>query len=300
MRKAFLILAHKNPSQLGRLVRTLDDGASFFFIHVDKSSDLPDFEAELQYCDKVRFVKREKAEWARFGLVQATINGLRAIAFSGHHFQQVFLLSGQDYPIKRNEYLTQFAEENKDRIFLEYHHLPAPEKWQPHGGLYRVNKYFFGFGPWNKFRSRSLNMLAGQFPFLQRKMYQDMKPYAGSMWWILNKAAVDYILDFIENNPGYIEFHQHTFAPDEVFFQTILLNAKDLKIAGHIVNTNKRFIKWKDQHASHPEIIDTEHLTEILDSDDLFARKFDYDSGSPVLDQIDHHLQAKHYHEAIL
>lgn len=289
MIKAYLILAHKYPGQLDRLIEALDDECSFFFVHIDKSSDIEEFEGLKKYGEKLEFLQREKAGWATYGLVQAILHGLQAARDSDHVFSHIILLSGQDYPIKSNEYITKFAEEHADKNFIEYHRLPDHDKWQPHGGLYRVNKYFMGFTAWQKLCSRSLNFLGGQLSFLQRKMYENMVPYAGSMWWILNMSAVDYILDFIKEHPGYIAFHQYTFAVDEVFFHTILLNARDKEFTRNIVNSNMRFIKWKDHTSSHPELISEESLPELEHSDALFARKFEERKNIDILDKIDRH-----------
>ena len=45
MQKNYLILAHKNPEQLCRMIRTLDDGVSTFFIHVDAKVAIEPFKA---------------------------------------------------------------------------------------------------------------------------------------------------------------------------------------------------------------------------------------------------------------
>ena len=40
MKKNYLILSHKNPQQVCRLINRLDDGTSEFFVHVDLKSNL--------------------------------------------------------------------------------------------------------------------------------------------------------------------------------------------------------------------------------------------------------------------
>ena len=48
MQKNYLILAHKNPQQLYRLIKALDDGKSQFFIHVDSKTAIEPFTALFQ------------------------------------------------------------------------------------------------------------------------------------------------------------------------------------------------------------------------------------------------------------
>ena len=48
MQKNYLILAHKNPQQLTRMIKTLDDGNSKFFIHLDAKTPIEPFTAQLE------------------------------------------------------------------------------------------------------------------------------------------------------------------------------------------------------------------------------------------------------------
>jgi hypothetical protein len=289
MIKAYLILAHKYPAQLRRLVRALDDDKSFFYIHIDQTADISTFDNLQPWGEKITFVRREKAEWAGYGLVQAILNGLQAIAESRREFSHVILLSGQDYPVKSNEEIRSFLQQHAGTSFMESYRLPAPQKWPGTGGMYRVNKYYIGTRPWQLFRSRSLNFLARPFPFLQRRIYKNMEPYAGSMWWILSMDAVRYVVTFTQQNPGYAAFHRYTFAADEVFFQMILLNEPAKSQLGTVINSDKRFIRWKDIYASHPEVLGSDAAKEALRSDALFARKFDMQFDDYALDAIDAH-----------
>ena len=43
MTKAYIILAHKNPAQVNRLIKQLDDKFSEFFLHVDKNANIEGF-----------------------------------------------------------------------------------------------------------------------------------------------------------------------------------------------------------------------------------------------------------------
>ena len=43
MKFAYLILCHKNPSQLTDLIDTLQDGSNYFFVHVDNKVDIVPF-----------------------------------------------------------------------------------------------------------------------------------------------------------------------------------------------------------------------------------------------------------------
>jgi hypothetical protein len=292
MKKAYVILAHKNAAQLRRLITALHDGHSVFFIHIDGRSDITSFASVADFGNSVQFVPRVKTTWAGFGLVEAVLNGMMAVKKCREHIEHVFLLSGQDYPIKSNDYINDFIADQGEKIFIEYFQLPNFEKWKPNGGLYRVNKYFMGLKPHQRFAAKAANAVAGVIPAFRRKQYKSMKPFAGSMWWSLPIHAVNYILDFVNKHPRYTAFHKYTFAADEVFFQSILLNAREDRIASAIVNNDKRFIRWKDISSAHPEILSKNDLGDMQRSDALFARKFDMSKHPEVFDLIDAHCHS--------
>jgi hypothetical protein len=294
MRKAYIILAHKNPAQVSRLIERLDDKRSSFFLHVDKKCGdemLKDIQIRNAEVNKV---KRAVANWGEYGLVQAVLNSLQAIRDTGIYFDYIILLSGQDYPIKPNKAIDRFLQASSYSIFLEHFSLPNDKKWQPSGGMYRVNKYFFGFKWYQRYLAKVVNGIGIILPALRRRIPSDMKPYSGSIWWIIDQYTMFYILDFVNKNPGYVRYHRSTFAADEVFFHMLLLNTEDEKIRKGISNTNLHHIRWKDIKSSHPEIMLTEHFHELKRSSAMFARKFDVTVDTDILDLIDKYCLSEH------
>ena len=169
---------------------------------------------------------------------------------------------------------------------MEWFTIPA-KKWQPRGGMYRFDKYFFGIKSSQKYLAKIMNFVAFFLKKFQRNLPSHMLPYGGSQWWIIDNYALKYILNFITQNPSYVDFHKYTFAPDEVFFQTILLNSEDKALLKSICNTSKRFFAWEDSSHPHPQTLTTSHFNNIINSDELFARKFDETVDSKILDLID-------------
>ena len=248
--------------------------------------------------ENITWVKNVNSQWASFGLVNAVLNAMQAVKNSNIQFHRIILLSGQDYPVKSNAYINEFLKQSSFSTFLEYYQIPN-EKWQPKGGLYRVNKYYIGQDFLQKYLAKALNLLANFIKPLQRKLPGNVKPYAGSQWWIIDDYALNYILSFIKNNPRYTAFHRYTFAPDEVFFHTILLNAKDEKIQNNISRDNKRFYRWFNASNAHPDILTKDDFESIFNSDALFARKFDATVDEEILNSIDENcLQQKSIYAA--
>ncbi|WP_429382304.1 beta-1,6-N-acetylglucosaminyltransferase [Mucilaginibacter sp. UYCu711] len=280
-------MAHKNAVQIKRLIESLEDGLSHFFLHLDLKSGIKISDIGLNSYVKVSPVESINSNWGRFELVQATLNAMALIKQQPVKFDRIILLSGQDYPIKSNEYINDFYQYSDYSIFLDHFSIPDYKKWSSNGGLYRIDKYFFGFSRFLKFIARIVNFLALFIKCLQRTIKTELKHYHGSQWWTIDSYSLNYILNYISEHPEYITFHKYTFAPDELFFHTIILNADDTQIISKIFNDNKMLMKWENEFIAHPEILDRNDLETLKISDSLFARKFDIKVDVVVLDMID-------------
>lgn len=295
MEKAYIIMAHKNPRQVHRLVSRLNDGFSEFFIHIDKTVAIAPFENIKEIGKVVQFIERVDSKWGGFGSVQASLNGLKAIKNSGKSFDHIFLLSGQDYPIKTNAAIDQFLAKSPYSVFIEYFPIPNYKKWsgKNRGGLYRVDKYYFGLKKQEILLSKTMNFLAGYLHFLQRKIPNVLKPYAGSQWWSMDMKMLNYILDYDNNHPEYRAFHKYTFVPDELYLQMIVANISNKTLIQTIENNNKRFMIWEKASSAHPNILRAKDFGAIIASDQLFARKFDENVDAEILNLIDQEILFK-------
>src|SRR5438309_6901700 len=104
MKIAHLILAHKNPLQLERLLRALEHPGFDFYIHIDGKSDIRQFEHLFNNKNVFPIKNRAKIYWASFGTIQATMNGLNEILPKGE-YDYVNVISAQDFPIKPASYI---------------------------------------------------------------------------------------------------------------------------------------------------------------------------------------------------
>lgn len=289
MKKAYIILAHKQPEQLYKLIERLDDNFSTFFIHIDKKKSIADFNNLLVFKDKVQFIKREASNWGGIGIVIAILNAFKVIKECNQEKRQIILLSGQDYPIKTNNHIDDFFSTSKYSVFIEYWSMPNFEVWKDKGGMGRISKYYFGKKIYQKYLAKTINFIAIILPFLKRALPYNLKPFCGWMWWSIDNYALEYILQFINKHPKYLKYHKYTFVPDEFFFQTILLNSKDKRLLASITNNNMRYIRWQEGKA-HPDTLRVNDLQNLLQSDALFARKFDPDKDKLIISRIDYYL----------
>lgn len=125
--------------------------------------------------------------------------------------------------------------------------------------------------------------------YKKRDFPRGLQPYGGWTWWCITRSTAEYIEKFIKDRPDYIKFHKFSHVPDEMFFQTILLNSEDKNIRDSIVNKTLTYTKWIPQQP-HPEILTMNNYEEIIKTDKLFARKFDIEIDSKVLELIDQEI----------
>ncbi len=250
----------------------------------------------------MRLLPRIKVYWGEWGMVESTLSGLKVALAEQPAVDFFVLISGQDYPIKSQDYLKSFYKNNIGSSFLSYTSMPVRDwNWELDGGMDRLHRYFIRVGnyrwayppyaPPKGIKQNALYFFAKGIYRLPRPQPEGITPYAGATWWLLHRNAASFILDFVNLHPDYIRFHRNTKFVDEIFFQTILCNGPE-KIRLSLVNNDLRFIDWKhkDENMGHPQILRMQHRDELAQSDAIFARKFDPRIDPEILDWIDQHL----------
>jgi hypothetical protein len=267
---------------LYRLVDRLDAGNVHFLIHIDKKVDdalFTSIKARLEPGGNVHFIKRWKCNWAGFGISQATWQGLKELKERGIPHDYVCLMSGQDYPIKPNDYISSFFRKHAGKSFIHAEKFPQPYWIYENGGYDRIENWYvvtaknqYGF-PKRMFRhNRYLNKLfSGTFGLImpKRKFPASFEPYGGAQFWALHKDHVSYVLKTIDENPSFFRFFRHVRVPDEILFQTIMGNHKNAE--NEIISDTLHFLEWNRPGAT----LTLEDRDNLQKSHYLFARKFD-------------------------
>jgi hypothetical protein len=111
---AYLIQAHHQPAHFYDLVCQLNHKEVCFFVHIDKKSNQENFKNKVNHLRNVFFVQnRINVVWAGFSQVQATLSMIALALNSVYNFKYFVLLSGVCYPIKSNNYIIKFFQNNK-------------------------------------------------------------------------------------------------------------------------------------------------------------------------------------------
>jgi hypothetical protein len=279
MRLAHLILVHDNPKQLERLINKLIYSRSDVYIHVDKKSDISEFE-HLKLLPNVFLIKNRKSVgWGNYSMVDATLISMQEILDTNIEYSHINLLSGQDYLLKRIDEIEVFYFSNPDKSFMAY--LSINKEWQD--AKKRLIKYNFG-----DFKIPFKHQIQEIVNFVMphRRIPENMEPYGRSQWITITPVCIKYVIEILRLKPEVLNFFKWTWAVDEIFFQTILLNSpyKDC-----IVNENKRYIKF-EKGQLNPKLLKIDDAEALLNSDKFFARKFSMQVDSQILDLLDKNI----------
>jgi hypothetical protein len=277
---AYLILAHRNPEQVRRLIARLAGERARFLVHFDARTDLSAHEAQLRSLPDVRLADdRHKSDWGSFALVRATLDLMEAALAIHPEVRRLTLLSGQDYPIKPRRQIESFLlEEHPDRSFVEHFRLPRPD-WGPDGGMSRIeDRHVLIAGRVRSLRNSRLG--------IRRSLPGGLTPFQGGQYWSLTRDCAELVLRYGEHHPEVVRFFRRTAMPDELFFQTIVMSSP---LAAMAENSDLRYERW-DEGGSHPAVLTAEDLPALRASQALFAKKFDTAVDPDVLDRIDREL----------
>lgn len=96
-----------------------------------------------------------------------------------------------------------------------------------------------------------------------------------------------YLIKFVNNNPYYYRFFKNSFIPDEIFFNTIIMNSP---FKFNVENNLLRYVDW-ERGPEFPRSLRIEDYDRIVDSNMMMARKFDKDDA--ILDRIDEYRRKR-------
>jgi hypothetical protein len=279
MKLAHLILAHKNPQQLERLINALKHPGFDFYIHVDAKSDQKQF--EYLSSENVFFIKkRTKIYWAGYGTIQATINGFEEMAAKNYDYTNV--ISAQDFPLKNADSIYLFFEKNIGKEFTTCESIK--DEWIE--AAPRISRYsFINWKIPGKFR---LEIIANKILPKRKFPLQNFELVGRANWFTLSNKAVIFILDFLKKNPAVIRYFKYVWGADEFIFSSILFNSDFKKD----IEKNVVYVDWSEKKA-HPKLLTTADLEALKQTDKLFGRKFDMEKDAEIFDLLEEFIKSK-------
>ncbi len=282
-KQAILIQCHNKPEQINRLISVMPADKFDFYIHIDKKSDIM---CKIIHKNNVFFSERIDVRWGRFSQVEATLALFKMVDASEYSY--IHLISGNDFIIKPIEYIESFFSNNSAE-YIES--IELPEKLFVWGAMDRVEVWYPQFiidRPSNTV-FRALRVIYREFvmrtKILKRKNMPVTAFYLGSSWFSLTGGCVEWIKEYLKNNPDYTEFFRHGVCVDEVFFQTLVHISPYAK---NVANRNMTYMVWGGSKTGGPNEMKINNLDKMLASDCIFARKFtDMSTINTVCERLD-------------
>lgn len=273
---AYLVLVHRYPNQFKRLFKAIYHPDNYYLIHVDKKSGI-ELQTEianfLSSFPNASLLESKKTLWGGYSLVDAELRAIKKLLKINKAWDFFINLSGQDFPLKSQQFIHDFLRKNKDKDFLK---ISDQRKNRPNT-LHRIENHVV-----------ELNDQVIVEPIVKRSFLKGVTPYIGNQWMILSRK----FCEFVTNNPEserFKTFYKNTLIADEGFFQTVIMNTS---YKSTIVNDDQRLIDWVPMGTIklRPRDFISKDASFLMNNKNLFARKFDETVDNHVFDILEKHL----------
>lgn len=272
----YFLLVHRYPAQFKRLFKAIYLPGNQYVVHVDKSSgaDLAEeISAFLKPYQGVDILEPRDALWGGYSLVDAELRGMGRLLEMDGRWTHYINLSGQDFPLKSQNYIREFLAANPGKQFIR----ALDQRAERPDTLNRISHLFVEEHGKVKATGVTRPFLSGDTPFI------------GTQW----KAVTRSFCEFVCHDPQaerFKEFYGNSFIADEAFFQTVLMNCGE---HGVVINDDLRMIDWVPDGdiKLRPRNYDERDLDQLQRSPNLFARKFDAENDTAILSLLECHLK---------
>lgn len=279
---AIVILAHHNPKHLTLLINRLKDDFDVY-VQIDAKSVLDI--ALLPKHNNVYYYKSVKVFWGHVSQIH-NMEFIFREAFN-KSYERYCMISGDDFPIKPNSYIKEFFKNRKDKIFMYANPLPI-KTWGFNHGFDRLDRYWFmkfnnrifvkAFGRLTLLLQRALGIKLKRFP---------LKYYAGSNWINLSHESLEYVFNYLNKHPQFLNKLKYSRATDEIWIQSIIMNSP---LKEKVINDDLRYIDWV-KGPDYPRVLDETDLINIEQSKALFARKINFENNRKFILKFQHCLK---------
>lgn len=273
---AILVLAHKKPEQINALIKALKHPNIDVFLHIDKKSKI-DIE-KIEKKENLYILEddlRISVSWGQISQLDATLNLIKK-AQAIKRYSYYILISGEDFPCKSIDKIYQLANTQKNKISF----------WESQNNGTCFNNFdkrcSIYFPQWmitqkqlgRLFRKLWVVITGGYgrtFKIFRRKSSNNIKFYHGPSWWGLNSETIEFILNYMDENPSFYKYFKNCSNPDESFFQTAVMLSPYADLHTSFL-TYVYFLEGKNS----PEILTENDCKKAIESECCFMRKIDF------------------------
>ena len=260
---AVVVLSHRGPAQVARLVSRLQGRDTIVAVHHDPRGE----PLRLRPSSSVALVPHPvPCPWGRPGINLAIRKSLEWLRANVPGLSWALLISGQDYPIRTMEAIEDELAAARCDAFVRHLRVdgdPADDvhRWQ----ATTRQRYLYR-------RRLPASARSVRLPWPRRHPFHDgFRLYAGEQWVNLSAAAVHKVLESPMSDT-LLRYLRRSPNADEAWVGTMVLNG-DPEL--RVVNDRRRYVRWSGGGSAHPAVLGPDDLPALRESDAFFARKVD-------------------------
>lgn len=284
---AYLIIAHTDSYCLDILINMIDDDRNDIFLLIDSKSKLQG-DKILVHHSNLYLLPKIDIRWGDYSQIQAELNLIEYAVNTGL-YNYFHLLSGQDLPIKTQDYIHNFF----NNLPIKYNFVGfSTEPNLDYNIKERTNYYTFFtkyYRESNQLKRKFFSILRNSIIKLQKncnfaRSFDGIKLYKGCNWFSITLEAAKFL---VSQKQLINKYFSHTHAPDELFLQSILRN--NIQFAETFYDLNSEFngcLREIDWRRGSPYVWERDDFQQLINSHRLFARKFSSSTDREIIDLI--------------
>lgn len=279
VKHAYLIIAHNQFELLKVLLKVLDYPHNDIYVHLDSKVgdiDLQPFFEVVRKSNLYFLKNRVNVQWGAFSQIECELRLLEASVPSKYRYYH--LMSGVDMPLKSQKEIHQFFDEHSGTEFV---HFDAPEIDSK--SYERVSKYNFFCSRNKRVIDRIAYRLIMMAQFgVDRARKNNLTYLKGANWFSITNTLAEYV---VENRPLVEKQFRYTLCADEVFLQTLIINSDFINrlSPNNFCDNYETILYYIDWNRGRPYEFEFDDFAELMSSNMLFARKFNWNKDPRII-----------------
>lgn len=297
---AFLVVSHRNPRQVLRLVRVLRESRqTHVLVHHDQRRQ-PLAGAAVEEAGGRLADYGLPVEWGNAAYTEMLLRALSQLTEEVDP-DWIAVISGQDYPLRPlPEFERHLAESPHHALLGDTWELDMSDEPDPPQREFYLRYRFRHYSPPRPVaavlaralgrRAYLRDMPAGLGSFLGVRapghpFGRGLRCHVSSDWLILERRAVGAVLEFTRTRARAMRHYRRTIIPSESLFATVVANDPTLGVGP------APRLQGFEEGSPHPRTFRAQDVERLLSSGMHFARKFDEEVDARALDALD---EARH------
>lgn len=302
MRICYFIQNHLAPPQVQRLIQTIrrSQPDSFILVGHDGFAGHCTAQELSRALDVDVFESREPAKRGYFSLLGPYFEAVEWLSDHGIDYDWIVYLSAQDYPTQPLRSFEEMLAASEYDGFLRFWDACAPvNPWgRRRQGKIRYHFQYSDAPGWIapalrlvRWSNRIQSLMHIHLVYGTRIGLSLEKPpfgpsvtcYAGSQWTTLRRSCAEYVTEQVRREVELVRWFRRTICPCEALVQTVLLNSGRFELR----NDDLHYVDFTGSTNGRPRTLTEADVPVITSGSSYFARKFDPQRDTRVLDLLD-------------